>query len=250
MGQGWLIAADSGPLIPTFARGLAPPRKVHTRRVTPVIIKFAPVVRRRAGNIAKGGQIYRFDYRFPENRDDFEQSTPSPRHLARVESIIIHQTDTRLSNERWKCVFLPIRRSFEYLIGEISRQRFGITFVFLWLVFYFFEREMVFLFLRIINFKSTRRRIDYWTYRRVTRCSALKKTIFKSIISLPTELIFTGCFFQYMYIYIYTYIHISSTNRMNFKREIIKIVGSLRDLAKIRFERWNTSNELDVCSKE
>ena len=37
---------------------------------------------------------------------------------------------------------------------------------------------------------------------------------------------------------------------MNFKREIIKIVGSLRDLAKIRFERWNTSNELDVCSKE
>lgn len=78
MGQGWLIAADSGPLIPTFARGLAPPRKVHTRRVTPVIIKFAPVVRRRAGNIAKGGQIYRFDYRFPENRDDFEQSTPPP----------------------------------------------------------------------------------------------------------------------------------------------------------------------------
>lgn len=75
-----------------------PAAKSTQPSVKPVIIKFATVVRRRAGNIAKGGQIYRFDYRFPENRDNFEQS-PHPLNHLRVKSIIIRQADTHLSNE-------------------------------------------------------------------------------------------------------------------------------------------------------
>lgn len=99
--QRWLIAADSGPLIPTFvkARVDCPAAESTHPSVTPVIIKFARVVRRRAGNIAKGGQIYRFDYHFPENRDNFKQSPLPPHHLARVKSVIVHQADTHLSNE-------------------------------------------------------------------------------------------------------------------------------------------------------